>query len=65
MAESSANTFHAMGKLDAAVETLMLVRVMGLVPAIRELANQVLAYDPQQFHAKWIVENIQEGEESK
>lgn len=50
-----ATDFHAIGKYDAACEILMLVRLKGSDKALREVAAQVLKYDPEQCHAKWLL----------
>jgi len=60
MDKTDINTFYKIGKVDAVCEILMMVRNMGIVPAIRELANQVIKYDSSQCHAKWILENIKD-----
>lgn len=56
--------YHAIGKLDAAAEILLLVRNKGERAALRELATQLNAASPtgKHCHAEWYLEQHPEVE---
>jgi len=55
-AAKTAKNFYIVGKRDAATTILMMIRNDGL-DAIIDVAHELLKHDPEQDHAKWILEN--------
>jgi NADH dehydrogenase FAD-containing subunit len=55
-------TLHSLGKRDAVAEILMMVRNMkgDTNSVIAQIANQLLAVDPEHPHALWVKEHLKQ-----
>lgn len=58
-ATNNAKNFYVLGKKDAAVTFLTMIREDGAVAAIIDVANELIKHDPENQQAKWILENEQ------